>query len=43
MVPGEDTPVSVQALYGVEHARQVVEAAMADYQELCGENSEHCQ
>lgn len=31
MIPGEESQLKVERVYGVDHARQVVEAAMADY------------
>ena len=36
MVPGEGTPLSVEAVYGRDHAVKVVEAALADYAEEFG-------
>ena len=37
LIPGDDAPVVVQAIYGSEHAEQVVLAAMEDYGEIFGE------
>ncbi|MCB0111636.1 MAG: inorganic diphosphatase, partial [Caldilineaceae bacterium] len=37
MVPGEPSSLVVERLYGREHALQVVEAAMRDYQEEYGD------
>jgi inorganic pyrophosphatase len=37
LVPGADIQISVQGLYGLDHARKVVEAAMADYETLLTE------
>jgi len=37
LVPGARSQVMVQRAYGVEHAAQVVEAALADYQALLAE------
>jgi inorganic pyrophosphatase len=34
LVPGADVQITVQGVYGVDHARRVVEAAIADYQAL---------
>lgn len=34
LVPGAKPQISVQRIYGVEHAARVVEAAAADYQAL---------
>jgi inorganic pyrophosphatase len=31
MIPGEESRLQVERVYGVDHAQQVVEAAMADY------------
>lgn len=35
-MPGRDTTVRIPLVYGADHARAVVEAAMADYEELFG-------
>ena len=37
LVPGARSQISVQRAYGVEHAGQVVDAALADYQALLAE------
>jgi inorganic pyrophosphatase len=37
MVDGTDTSVRIQSVYGPEHAKAVVEAAMADYDEHYGD------
>lgn len=37
MVPGEETPVNVDVVYGREQALKVVEAAIADYNDEFGE------
>ena len=34
LVPGEEARITVQEIYGVEHARRVVDAAVADYGRL---------
>ena len=34
LVPGAKPQISVQRVYGAEHAARVVEAAVADYQAL---------
>lgn len=34
IVPGEDVQITVQRVYGAEHAARVVEASIADYQAL---------
>lgn len=36
LVPGDKTNVSIAEVYGVEHARKVVAAAIADYEEAFG-------
>jgi inorganic pyrophosphatase len=36
MVPGKPNKISVETVYGCEHAMKVVEAAMADYDEEFG-------
>jgi inorganic pyrophosphatase len=36
MIPGEESHLKVERTYGVEHAHQVVEAAVADYYEEYG-------
>lgn len=36
MVPGSETPVSVERTYGFEHAMAVVKAASEDYDEMYG-------
>jgi len=36
VMPGRDTTVRIPLVYGAEHARSVVEASMADYEELFG-------
>lgn len=42
MSPGEkENKVKVHEVYGVEHARKVVEASIADYNELYGKQMEH--
>ena len=37
MIPGHDTPATVAAIYGRDHAHRVVLASMADYAEGFGE------
>lgn len=37
MIPGEESEMSVESTYGVDAAAQVVEAALADYQEAFGQ------
>jgi inorganic pyrophosphatase len=37
LVPGARSQIAVQRAYGVEHAAQVIEAALADYQALLAE------
>ena len=37
LVPGEESMVSIEHIYGREHAEEVVLAAMADYQEEYGD------
>ena len=34
LVPGADAQIHVQAVYGVDHASRVIEAALADYEAL---------
>ncbi len=37
LVPGQtDARISIDEIYGVEHARKVIEAAMEDYEEAYG-------
>ncbi len=36
MVPGEDSLITIEAIYGAEHALKVVEASIADYDEEFG-------
>lgn len=36
MVPGEDSLITIEEIYGVEHALKVVEASIADYDEEFG-------
>lgn len=36
MVPGEESQMSVEDTYGLEHAEKVVEASLADYEEAFG-------
>ena len=36
MVPGEKSDMSVEATYGVDEAAKVIEASLADYQEVFG-------
>lgn len=37
LVPGEETKISIEAIYGADHAQTVVSAGIADYQELFGQ------
>jgi hypothetical protein len=37
MVDGTDTSVSIQQVYGPDHASKVIEASMADYEEHYGD------
>lgn len=37
LIPGEESAVSVDAIYGADHARAVVKASMADYDAEYGE------
>ncbi len=43
LVPGEASPVSVQAVYDVDHAEKVVRAAIADYQASFGDPTRSSQ
>jgi inorganic pyrophosphatase len=36
MMPGDQSPVSIEAAYGAAHAHDVVKAAMKDYEEVFG-------
>ena len=36
LMPGEVSQVSIEAAYNRQHAEKVIEAAMADYQEVYG-------
>jgi hypothetical protein len=36
MIPGHDTPATVAAVYGRDHAHLVILASMADYAEKFG-------
>ncbi len=40
LVPGQEAQIEVQRVYGVDHAKAVVEAAMRDYNALAKENAE---
>jgi hypothetical protein len=40
MVPGEPNKMVISGKYGFEHAKAVIEAASADYQEKFGEASD---
>jgi len=37
LVPGADSPISIDRTYGRDHAHRVIEAAIADYEEEFGE------
>ncbi len=37
LVPGDSPDVSIESVYGAEHARRVVEASVADYQDQFGD------
>jgi inorganic pyrophosphatase len=37
LMPGEPSHVSIESVYGVEHAAKVIQASMADYDEEFGE------
>jgi inorganic pyrophosphatase len=39
LVAGQEPKISIQAVYASQHARQVVSAAMADYQEAYGQGA----
>jgi inorganic pyrophosphatase len=39
MVPGQPNKMSITGTYGFEHAKAVIEAASADYEEKFGEQS----
>jgi len=36
MVPGHETEISVEKIYGADHARKVILASMADYSDMYG-------
>lgn len=36
LIPGRETDVSIEEVYGLEHAKKVVEASVADYEEEFG-------
>jgi inorganic pyrophosphatase len=40
LVPGTEAQIEVQRVYGLEHARLVIEAAMRDYQHLVGPSAD---
>jgi inorganic pyrophosphatase len=37
LIPGETPHVSIESIYGSEHAQQVIQAAMLDYEDAFGE------
>lgn len=36
LVPGKESAASIESVYGVEYARQVVQASLDDYDEVYG-------